>query len=145
MYLISLWKIATRVFLLHRKLHILLFVASSLILLCTVNHPTLSQQTTLKPSGKTTVRSRTLSVEAAQLLEQIKTRTAAYNTKFKNGIIEFSITISEPMNAPQQPDTKVLPYEDKGRWDITYQFDLNSDLQLRASGVPIARFSQEKT
>lgn len=149
MYLILLSRIATRVFLLHQKLHTLLFVASSLILLCTVNHSALSQQATSKSSEKTTVRSATLSAEASQLLEQIKTRTAAYNTKFKNGVIEFSITISEPMNVRQQPDTKVLSYEDKGRWDITYQFDqdyqfydVKADKKMELNGVTLPNWKK---
>ena len=46
-------------------------------------------------TGQVLIPNPALSAEATQLLEDIITRTAAYNAKLKSGEVEFSITLSE--------------------------------------------------
>lgn len=133
-HLTRLWKIATRVSVRPRRLHIGLCVAVSLVLFSIVSRSPYSQQPPSKPNGKTTALSPSLSVEAARLLEQIKSGTAAYTEKLNNGVIEFSITISERAREPQHHHVQPPRYEDTGRWDITYQFDTDYqfyDVQAR--------------
>ena len=81
-----------------------------------------------------------LSDEAGQLLEHIKTKAAEYDAQFKSGEIEFSITLSQKI--PQGTDVledlfgwfrnilrqspaeeKTPLYEDEGVWHIIYRFD----------------------
>ena len=81
-----------------------------------------------------------LSDEAAQLLKHIKTKVAEYDTQFKSGEVEFSITLHQKI--PQSTDIfedllgwfqnilmrtpkekKVPSYEEKGVWHIIYRFD----------------------
>lgn len=84
-----------------------------------------------------------LSDEAAQLLEHIKTKAAEYDAQFKSGEIEFSITLSQKIpqgtdvtdiledlfgwfrNILKQPPAKEKTslYEDKAVWHIIYRFD----------------------
>lgn len=76
--------------------------------------------------------------EAAQLLEHLKTEVAAYNTQFKSGEIEFSLTLSRKLpqrrnfwdsllkllQSPKVDTVENVPsYEDRGYWYITHRFD----------------------
>ncbi|MDD9972829.1 MAG: hypothetical protein OXU27_02430 [Candidatus Poribacteria bacterium] len=95
------------------------------------------QPTVAQPS---ITESPLLSAEAAQLLEHIKTRVTEYDTQFKSGEVEFTITLSEPIrerknfferlltglrNILMRPpkEEKVPLYEEKGFWHIIYLFD----------------------
>ncbi len=73
-----------------------------------------------------------LSTEATQLLEDIKTGTAAYNTKLKSGEVEFSITLDERIREEKKnfferffgsEEKEVVKYEEQGYWYITCRFD----------------------
>ena len=78
-----------------------------------------------------------LSAEATELLEDIKTGTAAYNAKLKSGEVEFSITLNQRIRQnfferfltwgrhalmPSEEKAEVQ-YEEQGFWYITYRFD----------------------
>lgn len=97
----------------------------------------------IKPQAETVAQSpitepRPLSADAIQLLEHLKTEVAAYNTQFKSGEIEFSLTLSRKL--PQRRDfwalllklfrvpeadtaASVPSYEDRGYWYLVYRFD----------------------
>ena len=62
-----------------------------------------------------------LSAEAKQLLEEIKAGVKKNNAKRKRGVIDFTLTLSAPQRIPPPKQKNTL--EEKGRWDITYQFD----------------------
>ena len=73
-----------------------------------------------------------LSAEATQLLEDIKTGTAAYNAKLKSGEVEFSITLNERIRQQKKnfferffasEEEEEVKYEEQGYWYITYRFD----------------------
>ena len=73
-----------------------------------------------------------LSAEATQLLEDIKTGTAAYNAKLKSGEVEFSITLNERIRQQKKnfferffasEEKEEVEYEEQGYWYITYRFD----------------------
>ena len=95
-------------------------------------------QPTVAQSPK--IEQPSLSDEAAQLLEHIKTKVAEYDAQFKSGEVEFSITLRQKI--PQRTDLfeellgwfqnilmrtpkaeKIPSYEEKGSWDIIYRFD----------------------
>lgn len=74
-----------------------------------------------------------LSAEATQLLEDIKTATQAYQKKIQSGSITFGLTLTGPTQM-HLIHTEAPPYEEKGQWDITYQFDAeheNYDVKAR--------------
>ena len=104
-----------------------------------------------------------LSTEAIQLLEDIKTGTAAYNAKLKSGEIEFSITLSERirpkehfldnfpwlMNILKVKKKEEVRCEDVGYWHITYRFDGDHhfyDVKMRKkvelSGSPLRNWHE---
>lgn len=73
-----------------------------------------------------------LPAEATQLLEDIKTGTAAYNAKLKSGEVEFSITLNERIRQQKKnfferffasEEEEEVKYEEQGYWYITYRFD----------------------
>ena len=81
-----------------------------------------------------------LSAESTQLLEDIISETTAYNTKFKSGEVEFSITMNQAVgqrkndlerfltwgrNLLRRPkkEKEEIQYEEQGYWYITYRFD----------------------
>ena len=73
-----------------------------------------------------------LSAKATQLLEDIKTGTAAYNAKLKSGEVEFSITLNERIRQQEKnfferffaaKEKEEVQYEEQGFWYITYRFD----------------------
>lgn len=73
-----------------------------------------------------------LSAEATQLLEDIRTGTAAYNAKLKSGEVEFSITLNERIRQQEKnfferffaaKEKEEVQYEEQGFWYITYRFD----------------------
>ena len=73
-----------------------------------------------------------LSAEATQLLEDIKTGTAAYDAKLKSGEVEFSITLDQRTRQQKKnfferffgsEDKEAVEYEEQGYWYITYRFD----------------------
>lgn len=97
-----------------------------------IMQPTVAQQPIIEPPP--------LSDEAAQLLAHIKAKVAEYDTQFKSGEVEFSITLHQKI--PQSTDIfedllgwfqnilmrtpkkeKVPSYEEKGVWHIIYRFD----------------------
>ncbi len=63
-----------------------------------------------------------LSNEATELLEHLKTEVAAYESPFKSGEVEFTITVHTVTRYPVPFGTKPK-YEEQGHWQITYQFD----------------------
>lgn len=111
---------------------------------------------TLRPS---------LSTEAAQLLEDIITGTAAHNAKLTSGEIEFSITLSERIRReknflkrlltwgrnlwiPSEEKEKVQ-YADEGYWHINYRFDGDRhfyDVKARKkrelNGIPLPNWTE---
>ncbi len=73
-----------------------------------------------------------LSAEATELLENIKTGTAAYNAKLKSGEVEFSITLNQRIRQQEKnfferffaaKEKEEVQYEEQGFWYITYRFD----------------------
>ena len=90
-------------------------------------------------TGQVLIPNPALSAEATQLLEDIITRTAAYNAKLKSGEVEFSITLSERIRQEKNflerfltwgknlfmpsEEKEEVQYENKGYWHITYRFD----------------------
>lgn len=73
-----------------------------------------------------------LSAEATELLEDIKTGTAAYNAKLKSGEVEFSITLNKRIQQQEKnfferlfaaKEKGEVKYEEQGYWYITYRFD----------------------
>ncbi len=63
-----------------------------------------------------------LSAEATQLLEAVKVGIQIYKAKLKSGVIDFTLILSGPRRIPTAARRKDT-YEEKGRWEITYQFD----------------------
>jgi hypothetical protein len=63
-----------------------------------------------------------MDAEATQLLEQLKTGFDAYESQFKSGEVEFTITVHTVTQHPIPVGTKPN-YEEQGHWQITYQFD----------------------
>lgn len=81
-----------------------------------------------------------LPAEATQLLEDIISGTTSYNTRFKSGEVEFSITMNQAIrqrkndlerfltwgrNFLRRPkkEKAEIQYEEQGYWYITYRFD----------------------
>lgn len=64
----------------------------------------------------------TLSKEATELLEHLRAEVAAYESPFKSGEIEFTITVHTVTRHPIPFGIKPN-YEEQGRWQITYRFD----------------------
>ncbi len=83
-------------------------------------------------TGQVLTRRPPLSAEATQLLEDIKTGTAAYNAKLKSGEVEFSITLNQRIRQQEKnfferffaaKEKAEVQYEEQGFWYITYRFD----------------------
>ena len=109
---------------LHGKRFLILLVRLSLLLLlCSAIQPIFSQQQPTAPTDTSATPSTTLSSEATQWLEEIKTGVATANAKVRSGVIEFSITMSQVTLEPRPPDTDA-PYvlQEMGYWHITYRF-----------------------
>ena len=111
---------------------------------------------------------QSLSDEATQLLEHIKTKVTEYNAQFKSGEIEFSITLSQKIpqktdalenlfgwfrNILRQPpaEEKMPLYEAKGVWRITYRFDREREFydvkarkRMELNGKPLRNWQETR-
>lgn len=134
-------------FRLNRKQTLRINYAFLFVLLCATRFATppaaVAQQPITEPPE--------LSPKAIQLLEHLKTGIAAYNTKFKSGTVEFSITLSEPRTFPIPRGTQNPPYEDQGYWHITYRFDrerqfydVKARKKMELNGEPLPNWKETR-